>query len=96
MKTHEDFLIDSLQDSEETAAYLTAILEEKEPEPELLPLGLGHVAAALGNDSDRQWVQDFAATNRPLAELRLSGRNRGFSSSKSNFKVINGSNQITT
>ena len=33
---------------------------------------------------------------RPLAELRLRGRNRGFSSSKSNFKVINGSNQITT
>ena len=33
---------------------------------------------------------------RPLAELRLRGRNREFSSSKINFKVINGSNQITT
>ena len=66
MTTHEDFLIDSLKDREESAAYLTAVLEEKdpEPEPELLPLGLSHVAAALGNDSDRQWVKDFAANNK--------------------------------
>jgi hypothetical protein len=64
MTTHEDFLIDSLKDSEETAAYLTAILEEKDPEPELLPLGLSHVSAALGNDRDRQWVKDFAANNK--------------------------------
>jgi hypothetical protein len=64
MTTHEDFLIDSLKDREESAAYLTAILEEKDPEPELLPLGLGHVAVALGNDSDRQWVKDFAANNK--------------------------------
>jgi DNA-binding phage protein len=46
MTTHEDFLIDSLKDREESAAYLTAILEEKDPEPELLPLGLAHVAAS--------------------------------------------------
>ncbi|WP_339375509.1 hypothetical protein [Pseudanabaena sp. UWO311] len=39
-------------------------MEEKDPEPELLPLGLAHVAAALGNDSDRQWVRDFAANNK--------------------------------
>jgi hypothetical protein len=64
MTTHEDFLIDSLKDRQESAAYLTAILEEKDPEPELLPLGLAHVAAALGNDRDRQWVRDFAANNK--------------------------------
>ena len=34
--------------------------------------------------------------SRPLAELRSRRRNRGFSSRKSNFKVINSSNQITT
>ncbi len=67
MKTYEDFLIDSLKDSEESAAYLTAVLEEKDPEPELLPLGLGHVATALGNDSDRRWVKNFAALNKSQA-----------------------------
>ena len=61
---HEDFLIDSLKDREELAAYLTAVLEEKDPEPALLPLGLGHVATALGDDSDRQWVKDFEANNK--------------------------------
>ena len=40
--------------------------------------------------------ENLVLLTRPLAELRLRGRNRGFSSSKSNFKVINGSNQITT
>jgi|NOAtaT_6_FD_contig_41_1991224_length_485_multi_3_in_0_out_0_1 hypothetical protein len=64
MTTHEDFLIGSLKDREESAAYVTTILEEKDPEPELLPLGLAHVAAALGNDRDRQWVRDFAANNK--------------------------------
>ncbi len=67
MATHEDFLIDSLKAPEESAAYLTAILEEKDPESELLPLGLGHVASALGNDLDRQWVNDFAASNKSQA-----------------------------
>ena len=64
MKNHEDFLIDSLKDPEEAAAYVTAVLEEENPEPELLPLGLGHVATALGNDNDRQWVKDFAANDK--------------------------------
>lgn len=38
----------------------------------------------------------FRELIRPLAELRLGWRNRGLSSSKTNFKVINSSNQITT
>ncbi|WP_434683998.1 hypothetical protein [Pseudanabaena minima] len=42
-------------------------MEEENPEPELLPLCLGHVAAALGNDSDHQWVKDFAANNKSQA-----------------------------
>ena len=51
------FLINSLKDPQETAAHL----------PELLPLGLGHAASALGNDRDRQWVKDFAASNKSQA-----------------------------
>jgi hypothetical protein len=72
MKNHEDFLIDSLKDHEEAAAYVTAVLEEENPEPELLPLCLGHVAAALGNDSDLQWVKDFVANNKSQAVYELA------------------------
>ena len=72
MKNHEDFLIDSLKDHEEAAAYVTAVLEEENPEPELLPLCLGHVAAALGNDSDRQWVKDFATNDKSQSLYELA------------------------
>lgn len=34
--TYHDYLIGLLQDPEEAAAYLEAILEEEDPDPELL------------------------------------------------------------
>ncbi|CAN1209912.1 Transcriptional regulator [Tumidithrix helvetica PCC 7403] len=71
-KSYEVFLIDSLKDPEEAAAYVTAILEEKDPEPELLPLCLSHVAAALGNEKDCQWVKDFSANNKSQAVYELA------------------------
>ncbi len=72
VKTHEDFLIESLKDPEEAAAYVTAILEEEKPEPELLPLCLDHVAIALGCDGDRQWVKDFGASDKSQAVYELA------------------------
>lgn len=48
--SYHDYLIKSLQDPEEAAAYLEAILEEEDPEPELLKVALLDVAEALGTD----------------------------------------------
>ena len=72
IKTHEDFLIESLKDTEEAAAYVSAILEEEKPEIELLPLCLSHVAAALGGESDHQWVKDFGASDKSQAVYELA------------------------
>jgi DNA-binding phage protein len=72
IKTHDDFLIESLKDPEEAAAYVSAVLEEEKPEPELLPLCLGHVAAALGNESDRRWAKDFGVSDKSLAVYELA------------------------
>ncbi len=72
IKTHEDFLIESLKDPEEAAAYVTAILEEEKPEIELLPLCLGHVAAALGGEGDHQWVKDFSASDKSQVVYELA------------------------
>lgn len=47
-RKYQDYLIASLKDSQESAAYLTAILEEEDPEPELLRVALNDVAEALG------------------------------------------------
>lgn len=41
-----DSLVESLKDSEEAAAYIEAILEEKDPEPELLRAALKDVVEA--------------------------------------------------
>ena len=71
-KSHEEFLIDSLKDPEESAVYLAVVLEEVDPEPDLLPLCLGHVAAALGSASDRQWVKDFSASGKSQAIYELA------------------------
>ena len=72
VKTHEDFLIESLKDPEEAAAYVSAILEEEKPEIELLPLCLGHVAAALGDEDDHQWVKDFGVSDKSQAVYELA------------------------
>jgi DNA-binding phage protein len=46
--SYNDYLLASLKDSEEAAAYLEAILEENHPEPELLSRALKNVATSLG------------------------------------------------
>lgn len=46
--SYHDYLVKSLQDPEEAAAYLEAILEDDDPEPELLKVALLDVAEALG------------------------------------------------
>ncbi|UBF26268.1 hypothetical protein K9N68_32980 [Kovacikia minuta CCNUW1] len=46
--SYRDYLLKSLQDLEAAAAYIEAILEEKDPEPELLKAALLDVAEALG------------------------------------------------
>jgi len=52
--------------------YLTAILEEPDPEPELLAAALDDVASALGNDGDRQWVKDFGTSDKSQAVYDLA------------------------
>lgn len=71
-RDYQESLIESLKDPEDSASYLTAILEEKDSEPELLALCLGHVAAALGGDKDRQWVKDFGASDKSQAVYDLA------------------------
>ena len=62
VKTHEDFLTD----------YVTAILEEDNPEPELLASALDDVAIALGGEGDREWVKDFGASDKSQAVYELA------------------------
>ncbi len=71
-RSFRDYLIESLQDPEDAAGYLTAILEEPDPEPELLALALDDVAIALGGESDRQWVKDFGTSNKSQAVYELA------------------------
>lgn len=46
--SYQEYLIQSLKNPVEAAAYIEAILEEKDPEPELLRLALRDIAEALG------------------------------------------------
>lgn len=46
--SYHDYLISSLKDPRHAAAYIEAILEEENPEPELLRLALSNVAEARG------------------------------------------------
>ncbi|MEE3719229.1 transcriptional regulator [Tumidithrix elongata RA019] len=70
-RDYQEHLINSLQDPERAAGYIAAILEEENPEPELLPAALDDVALALGDESDRQWVKDFGTNNKSLAVYEL-------------------------
>lgn len=56
--SYHDYLVNSLQVPQEAAAYLEAILEEEDPEPELLGKALGNVVEALGKAG-----APFEATN---------------------------------
>ena len=46
--SYQDYLIEALKDKMHAAAYLTAHLEDEEPEPGLLELALSNVFEALG------------------------------------------------
>jgi hypothetical protein len=48
-KKYQDYLIASLRDPEAAAAYLTAILEESNPEPGLLMDALQDISTAIGS-----------------------------------------------
>ncbi|CAN1209911.1 Transcriptional regulator [Tumidithrix helvetica PCC 7403] len=71
-RDYQEHLINSLQDPERAAGYITAILEEENPEPELLPAALDDVALAMGDESDRQWVKDFGANNKSQVVYELA------------------------
>lgn len=47
---YRDYLIQALKDPMHAAGYIEAILEEKDPEPNLLKAALQDVAEALGNE----------------------------------------------
>lgn len=47
---YKDYLIQALKDPVHAAGYIEAILEEEDPEPELLKHALQDVAEALGNE----------------------------------------------
>jgi DNA-binding phage protein len=46
---YHDFLISHLKDPSSSALYIEAILEEKDPEPELLRIALGNIFEALND-----------------------------------------------
>ncbi|GAX39578.1 hypothetical protein NIES4075_05340 [Tolypothrix sp. NIES-4075] len=48
---YHDFLISHLKDPSYAAGYIEAILEEEDPEPELLKMALSNVAEALGEQN---------------------------------------------
>ena len=48
-RNYQEYLIESLKDPQEAALYIWAILQEENPEPELLSSALKDVAEALGN-----------------------------------------------
>jgi hypothetical protein len=71
-RDYQEYLVDSLKDPERAAGYIAAILEESDPEPELLASALDDVAISLGGDGDRQWVKDFGASDKSQAVYELA------------------------
>jgi hypothetical protein len=71
-RNYQEYLINSLQDPERAAGYITAILEEENPETVLLTSALDDVAISLGSDKDRQWVKDFSASDKSQAVYELA------------------------
>jgi hypothetical protein len=71
-RDYQEYLVNSLKDPERAAGYITAILEESDPEPELLASALDDVAISLGNDGDRAWVKDFGASGKSQAVYELA------------------------
>jgi hypothetical protein len=71
-RDYQEYIVNSLKDPERAAGYITAVLEESDPEPELLASALDDVAIALGGDGDRQWVKDFGASDKSQAMYELA------------------------
>jgi DNA-binding phage protein len=73
-KSYRESLIAGLKDPEESAAFLEAILEEKDPEPELLRVALQDVAEALStaNLSSEQAQQHLEQLDRLLPNSESS------------------------
>ena len=71
-RDYQEYLIESLQNPKRAAGYIAAILEEEDPEPELLASALDDVAMALGEDSDRQWVKNFGANDKSQSFYELT------------------------
>jgi hypothetical protein len=71
-RDYQEYLVNSLKDPERAAGYITAILEEADPEPELLASALDDVALALGIESDRQWVRNLGARDKSQTVYELA------------------------
>jgi hypothetical protein len=71
-RDYQEYLVNSLKDPERAAGYMAAILEESDPEPELLASALDDVAIALGGEGDRKWVKDFGASDKSQAVYELA------------------------
>jgi len=71
-RDYQEYLVNSLKDPDRAAGYIAAILEESEPEPELLASALDDVAIALGGEGDCQWVKDFGASDKSQAVYELA------------------------
>jgi probable addiction module antidote protein len=68
--SYQEYLIESLKDSEEAAAYIEAILEAENPEPELLASALKDVidARLRMNNLSEQAKLSWETLNKMLSE----------------------------
>ena len=71
-RDYQEYLVNSLKDPERAAGYIAAILEESDPEPELLASALDDVAISLGGEGDRKWVRDFGASSKSQTVYELA------------------------
>jgi DNA-binding phage protein len=67
--SYQDYLIEALKDKMHAAAYLTAHLEDEEPEPGLLELALSNVFEALGEPN---MSAEDASLHREKLDVLLS------------------------
>ncbi|MEM9541009.1 MAG: transcriptional regulator [Cyanobacteria bacterium P01_E01_bin.42] len=67
-KSYREYLIESLKDPQEAALYLWAILQEENPEPELLISTLQDVAEARGKS--KMSPQNFELHAKKLEQLQ--------------------------
>lgn len=72
--SYREFIIERLKDSEHAAGFIEAILEEKDPEPELLTNALRKVIEAYGrsNNLSEAAKQHYEKLEQMLAESGCS------------------------